>query len=254
MIAESPLSQFTCATHTLHLPKPDGSSTLVNAAVPKFAIHLRCRRRIEHCGVVVAVSQWFFEGFDMCVDLHPGNRPAGGGSNSYLRIVSILDVQFTRDQQMVIANTAAFHFGTIEQGGTSLYAAMAHKASNAQVLKIVLGIGRDEIARFLEWVDFAGNSVQPPVAPVTDQGLTFPDFTAQPNPLTQPNLIFPVPCEFINSDLPKVAIIRSLNDQFAGARAAVAGFKASGLFLGQTQEFLDLLDQLAEAADAAQRG
>jgi len=38
------------------------------------------------------------------------------------------------------------------------------------------GYSGDEVAYFLEWVDFAANGVQPLVAPVTDQGLTFPDF------------------------------------------------------------------------------
>jgi hypothetical protein len=60
----------------------------------------------------------------------------------------------------VIANTAAFHFGYIEQGGSSLYAALSQKVSSLEVLKITLGIGGDEVAHFLEWVDFAGNGVQ----------------------------------------------------------------------------------------------
>src|SRR6202453_4822698 len=67
-----------------------------------------------------------------------------------------------------IANVAGFHFGMIEQGGSSLYAAMSQKVSDPQVLEITLGIGGDEIAHFLEWVDFAGNGVQAPVAPFTD--------------------------------------------------------------------------------------
>jgi hypothetical protein len=70
----------------------------------------------------------------------------------------------------VIANTAAFHFGFIEQGGSSLYQAMSQKVSSLEVLKITLGIGRDEIAHFLEWVDFSGNGVQAPVAPVKSSG------------------------------------------------------------------------------------
>jgi hypothetical protein len=41
----------------------------------------------------------------------------------------------------VIANTAAFHFGYIEQGGSSLYAALSQKVSSLEVLKITLGIG-----------------------------------------------------------------------------------------------------------------
>lgn len=75
-----------------------------------------------------------------------------------------------------IANMAAFHFGFIEQGGSSLYSAMAQKVTDPEVLRIVLSIGGDEIAHFLEWVDFAGNGVQAPIAPFTDpvSGLTFP--------------------------------------------------------------------------------
>jgi Ferritin-like domain len=96
-----------------------------------------------------------------------------------------------------IANTAAFHFGFIEQAGTSLYATLSRKVSSAQVLDITLGIGGDEICHFLEWVDFAGNGVQPPIAPLSDpiSGLTFPNFNVPPNELLQTNLIFPVPCE-----------------------------------------------------------
>ena len=153
-----------------------------------------------------------------------------------------------------IANTAAFHFGFIEQGGSSLYSAMAQKANNAEVLRIVLSIGGDEVAHFLEWVDFAGNGVQAPIAPFTDptNGLTFPDFNATGNPLLQTNLIFPVPCEFINAALPKCAVIRPTATTGAAA-GAVKAFTDDGLFIGQPTEFFDTLSALAEAADAAHR-
>jgi hypothetical protein len=158
------------------------------------------------------------------------------------------------DHIQAIANVAAFHFGQIEQGGSSLYAAMSQKVTDPEVLEITLGIGGDEIAHFLEWVDFAGNGVQAPIAPFTDSisGLTFPNFFKPLNKLIQPSLIFPVPCEF-RPNLPHVSIIRPLTDKFAGAMAAVAGLTASGLFIGQTQPFFDTLSILAEAADAAQR-
>src|ERR1700683_1992397 len=158
-----------------------------------------------------------------------------------------------------IANTAAFHFGMIEQGATSLYAAMSQKVRDPEVLMITLGIGGDEIAHFLEWVDFAGNGVQQPVAPFMDNisGLTFPDFfnnpPLQPPSLVQPSLIFPVPCEFISADLPHCAVIRPSDDKFAGAVATIASFTADGLFVGQQPKFLRVLQQMAEAADAATR-
>jgi len=172
--------------------------------------------------------------------------------------IPITDADFNNPNHIqVIANIAAFHFGYIEQGGSSLYAIMNQKASHPEVVQIILGIGGDEIAHFLEWVDFAGNGVQAPVAPVTDAGLTFPDFFAnpplQPPTLVQPSLIFPVPCEFISPKLPHVSIIRPLTDKFGGAVATIASFTADGLFFGQNKQFLRELQELAVAADNAHR-
>jgi hypothetical protein len=159
------------------------------------------------------------------------------------------------DHIQAIANVAAFHFGFIEQGGSSLYAAMSRKVTHPEVLEITLGIGGDEIAHFLEWVDFSGNGVQAPVAPFTDaiSGLSFSDFFSESNSKVQPSLIFPVPCEFIDANLPHVSIIRPLTDRFAGAVAAVASLTADGLFFGQSQKFLNTLQAMAIEADAASR-
>ena len=172
--------------------------------------------------------------------------------------IPITNADFNNPNRIqVIANTAAFHFGYIEQGGSSLYAIMSQKAKHPEVLKIALGIGGDEIAHFLEWVDFAGNGVQAPIAPVTDSGLTFPDFFAnpplKPATLVQPSLIFPVPCEFISPNLPHVSIIRPLDDRFGGAVATIASFTADGLFFGQSKKFLATLEAMAIEADAAHR-
>src|SRR5271170_2458867 len=151
------------------------------------------------------------------------------------------------DHIQAIANTAAFHFGYIEQGGSSLYAALGQKISSLEVLKIAFGIGGDEVAHFLEWVDFAGNGVQAPVAPFKDaiSGLSFPDFfnnpPLQPPSRVQPSLIFPVPCEFISPDLPHCAVIRPSDDKFGGAVATIASFTADGLFVGQQPKFLQIL-------------
>jgi hypothetical protein len=163
------------------------------------------------------------------------------------------------DHVQAIANVAGFHFGYIEQGGSSLYASMSQKVTDPQVLEITLGIGGDEIAHFLEWVDFAGNGVQAPVAPFTDpiSGLTFPDFfnnpPLKPANLVQPSLIFPVPCEFLSPKLPHVAIVRPLTDKFGGAVATIASFTADGLFVGQSRQFLNTLQVMALEADAAFR-
>lgn len=154
-----------------------------------------------------------------------------------------------------IANTAAFHFGSIEDGGTSLYASMSQRVSSAQVLEITLGIGGDEICHFLEWVDFAGNGVQKPVAPLTDptNGLVFPNFILEHQPLLQPNLIFPVPAAFIDANLPLCAVVRPISTAAVTATSVVNFFAGEGLFIGQSPEFMRFSLKLAAAADAAKR-
>jgi hypothetical protein len=165
------------------------------------------------------------------------------------------NADFALSNIQAIANIAAFHFASIEQGGSSLYATLSQKVSSAEVLKITLGIGGDEICHFLEWVDFAGNSVQPTVAPLAAaNGLpAFPNFDATVNPLLQTNLIFPVPCEFISASLPPCAVIRPIAQGQIDAIGAVNSFVASGLFIGHSQAFIEMLLVMAAEADAAQR-
>ena len=78
-----------------------------------------------------------------------------------------------------IANTAGFHFAFIEQGGTSLYSAMAQKVTNLEVLRILIGIGGTEVAHFQTWHDKAGNAPA-----LTDGALVFPDLNAPPRIIT----------------------------------------------------------------------
>jgi hypothetical protein len=165
------------------------------------------------------------------------------------------NADFKLSNIQAIANIAAFHFGFIEQAGSSLYATLSQKVHSAEVLKITLSIGGDELCHFLEWVDFAGNAVQPTVAPLAAaNGLpAFPNFDATVNPLLQTNLIFPVPCEFISPKLPKCAVIRPTSPGQLDAIGAINGFIADGLFIGQPQSFIELLLTLAAEADAADR-
>ena len=159
------------------------------------------------------------------------------------------------DHIQAIANTAAFHFAFIEQGGVSLYASFSQHASSAEVLEILLGIGGDEIAHYLEWVDFCGNGVQKPVAPLTDptNGLVFPNFVAEHQPLVQPNLIFPVPAPFISPNLPLCATIRPISNKAFTAVGFVNALISDGLFIGQDPDFLTFSLKLAAAADKARR-
>jgi hypothetical protein len=71
-------------------------------------------------------------------------------------------------RMQAIANTAGFHFGYIEQGGSSLYSIMALKATSLQTLLIAVSIGGVETNHFSLWHDKAGNAVAEPLAGVVD--------------------------------------------------------------------------------------
>jgi hypothetical protein len=149
-----------------------------------------------------------------------------------------------------IANTAAFHFGTIEQGGSSLYPSLAQRVSNVEVLRILLAIGPTETMHFQVWHDKAGN-VKPLNDPVT--GLSFPDLANSTDENLQANLIMPEPTIF-SRKFPNtpVSIIRPTETRGA-AMGAVNALTADGLFKGQSPAFFAFLEQLAREADEAQR-
>src|SRR5262249_38172258 len=65
-----------------------------------------------------------------------------------------------------IANTAGFHFPSIEVGGTGLYPSLAQRVTDAEVLRIVLSIGPTEAMHFQTWHDKAGNA--PPLTDPTN--------------------------------------------------------------------------------------
>jgi hypothetical protein len=153
-----------------------------------------------------------------------------------------------------IASTAGFHFGYIEQGGSSLYPTLAQGVTSLEVLRILLSIGPVETSHFQTWHDKAGNA---PALTDPTNGLVFPDLNAAPfgGEEFQTNLIMPEPTIFLSRKFPAVSIIRPT--QIAGSGGAVAtikSFTADGLFIGQSPEFFALLHELAEQADAARRG
>jgi len=151
-----------------------------------------------------------------------------------------------------IANTAAFHFPTIEQGGNSLYPSLAMRASDEEVLRILLSIGPTETMHFQTWSDKAGNApALTAVDPVTGVSVTFPDLSGG-GELFQNNLIMPEPCPFLSRNLPIVSIIRPTKTQGA-AMGALQFLTAMGLFIGQSPAFFAYLNQLAREADRARR-
>src|SRR5438477_5319069 len=151
-----------------------------------------------------------------------------------------------------IANTAAFHFPTIEQGGNSLYPAMAQRATSVEVLRILISIGPTETMHFQTGSDKAGNA--PPltaVDPVTGVSVTFPDLEDVGENL-QKSLIMPEPCPFLSRDLPRCSIIRPTKT--TGVAMGVVKFLTDmGLFIGQSPQFFAFMSQLAQEADAAHR-
>jgi Ferritin-like domain len=149
-----------------------------------------------------------------------------------------------------IANTAGFHFGFIEQAGTSLYATLSQKVTSAEVLKITISIGGSEIMHFQVWHDKAGNALA-----LTDDGITFVDLTKNQPETLRANLIMPEPCDFISAGLPQCAIIRPTSPRQLDATGAINGFIKDGLFIGQqrSKEFQDMILDMAAEADAARR-
>jgi hypothetical protein len=154
-----------------------------------------------------------------------------------------------------IANTAGFHMPTIEQGGNSLYPAMAQRASSVEVLRILISIGPTETMHFQTWADKAGNA--PPltaVDPMTGVSVTFPDLNSPPfgGEKFQTNLIMPEPCPFISRKLPKCSVIRPTETK--GIAMGVVKFLTHmGLFIGQSPAFFSLMHDIAEDADEATR-
>jgi hypothetical protein len=163
-----------------------------------------------------------------------------------------------------IASTAGFHFGFIEQGGTSLYPTLAQKVTNLEVLRVLLSIGPSETMHFQVWHDKAGNA---PQISDTSQNLSFPDLNGGIDPNTgkttvdgvpaadlfQTNLIMPEPTIFLNSRFGPVAIIRPTSEAGGGgAVSAVKSFVDDGLFIDPaTNKNTGIVAKLMELADEA---
>jgi hypothetical protein len=183
-------------------------------------------------------------------DLHNGQFTAIPRTDADLR---------GREHVQAIANTAAFHIPTVEQGGGSLRLAMALKATSVEVLRLLISMGPIELMHFQTWSETAGN--MPPLTDPTN-GLTFPDLNCGVDPnngatgaavreMFQTNLIMPEPCPFIDVSLPACSVVRPT---IATATGALKFLTAMGLFIGQSNAFLTFMSNLATAADAAQRG
>jgi len=170
------------------------------------------------------------------------------------------DDLYPHEHLQAIANTAAFQMPTVEQGGGSLRMALAQRATDVEVLRLLISMGPIESMHFQTWHEKAGQ-VRPLIDPTN--GLTFPNLNSGVDPNTgargaavremfQSNLIMPKPCPFINTSLPVCSVVRPTNT--TGAATGAAKFlTAMGLFIGQSDAFFAFLTGLAAAADAAER-
>src|SRR6202051_121696 len=194
-------------------------------------------------------------------DLAKGQHPAIPLSDADLVLDSMGNIS---NHLQAIANTAGFHFAFIEQGGSSLYPALAQKVTDVEVLRVLLSIGGSEIMHFQTWSDKAGNATN-----ITDGNLTFPNLNIGVDPNTgatgakvadsfQTNLIMPEPTIFLDPKLGPVSIIRPTSTAQGGAVASVVSFVQDGLFLdpatGKNTGIVSALMRLAEEADEARRG
>lgn len=142
-----------------------------------------------------------------------------------------------------IVQVAAFHFASIEQGGTSLYSQFLPFVRHPDVVRILAGIGPTEAIHFahfrqsLEGVRGFNSG---------DGQLVVPNLTGGRRDATR---VMPRPCIFLRSDLPRCSVVRPTAPDHAGARAAASGLVASGLFAGQSPAFLNAVAALAAAAD-----
>jgi hypothetical protein len=153
-----------------------------------------------------------------------------------------LNDNYTANQIQAIANTAAFHFGAVEDGGTGLYPELSLNVTSQTALHIVTSIGPAEAWHLALWDDLAGEIP----AVNSGDGLVF-----QTPP--EANTIFPTPCIFDSANLPRCAVVRPTSDALAGPSAFLKGLIQSGLFLGQSRGFFTTLTELAAAAEAAKR-
>jgi hypothetical protein len=166
------------------------------------------------------------------------------------------DLPLQSDAIQLIANTASFHFATIEQGGTSLYASFLPMVTSREVVRIVAGIGGTEVQHFEIWQDKAGNA--PPVPLAT--GTLFPELPhsedqtpngEDPSDPIDTNQVMPMPCTFISKDLPLLFSDPPDSARQCRSRRRGKALTASGLFEGQSTGFFNALMELADEADSA---
>jgi hypothetical protein len=154
-----------------------------------------------------------------------------------------------------LANTAALHFRYIEEGVSNLYASLSQRVKRAKVLRVTLGIGGQEIAHFLEWINFAPNDSRK--LGDSDTSMTSHDVTFLDSEATSRRSFYQASPQFSSRgtsnrrDLYLNSVVRPMNVRFGSAVGTIQSFTENGLFFGQSTKLLRTLTTLAEEADAA---
>jgi hypothetical protein len=86
---------------------------------------------------------------------------------------------------------------------------------------------------------------------VTFVDLTVPTGNDTRDELLAANLIMPEPCPFLDPNFPICSIVRP-TETGGAAMGAVKALAGDGLFIGQTSQFMQLLNDLAADADRAE--
>jgi hypothetical protein len=142
-----------------------------------------------------------------------------------------------------IARVAAFHFASIEQGGTSLYDQFVPFVSSKEVLRIVSSIYAVEAVHY---AIFRGSLEGVPAFRSGDGKLVVPDLTEGQRGSAN---TMPKRCTFLDPRPPTCSVIRPSSTANAGAQAAANALVASNLFKGQPPAFFQGMMALAKAAD-----
>ena len=152
-----------------------------------------------------------------------------------------------------IAKTAALHFGYVEHLVSSLYATFSNKVQRAKVLKVALGIGGNEVAHLLGWMDSGYGSLWAPFqcARALAQIPSSADEATMAARFISSGLNFPIPPSPTNEFLAGCATLLPVEARYGGAVDTINLFSQNGIFVGQSPEFLWMLLQMAEDADSA---
>lgn len=156
-----------------------------------------------------------------------------------------------------IANTAALHFGYVEHLVSSLYATFSNKVQRAKVLKVALGIGGNEIAHLLGWMDSGHRLLWAPfqsdsaLAQMTEGRSPSSDTATAPARSPSTSLNFPIPPSPTSELLTGWTALLPVEARYGGAVDTINLFSQNGIFVGQSPEFLWTLLQMAEDADSA---